>query len=763
MAANVTRPFGWVGAGAALLFFGAVPALAAAAGQPATGTAAGASEGILVGEVVLLVLCGRLLGEGMQRIGQPAVMGQLVAGILLGPSVFGLLWPAAQHAVFPSTPEAKAMIDGLAQFGILMLLLLAGMETDLSLVRRARRAAFTVSFSGIVVPFIFGFALGEFLPDSLLPDPSRRLITALFLGTALSIASVKIVAMVVREMNFARRNIGQIILASAIIDDTVGWIIVAIIFGLAAHGTVDWLALTEAVVGTLVFLAASFTIGRRIVFRIIRWTNDTFVSEGAVIAAIVVIMGGMAMITQLIGVNTVLGAFVAGILVGQSPIRTKEIDEQIRGLTTALFMPVFFGLSGLKADLTIFRHPDLLVLTAALIVIASLGKAVGAFAGARLGGLGSRHALALAAGMNARGSTEVIVATIGLTMGVLSQNLFTMIVTMAVVTTLAMPPTLRWALARLPISEDEKKRLAREAFEEKAFMPRLNRLLLTVDHSTNGAFAARLAGLIAGRKGMPVTVLRLDDEEPAAATPAPAETEEEADAAPAAVRDAARQAEEAAAHEDEARPETVEVIVPTHKEPVAEAVEKEARKGYDLLVVGLDRAPAPKGGFRKRLSEIVGSFEGAALAVVIGRGNHAEAPQDAALDILVPITGSGSSRRGAELAVALAQAAEAPITALALAGAIASNDRRRRTANRDDAEIAAEIAQIAEHYEVKVNTVAAARAAEPVDAILREAGTGRHRLIVMGVSRRPGETLSFGNLAATLLERSPHSILFVES
>jgi Kef-type K+ transport system membrane component KefB len=754
----VNRAAGRIGAGAALLVvLGAAPALAAAASGAAP-SAPGAAEGVLIGEVVLLVLGGRLLGEAMQRIGQPAVMGQLIAGIILGPSVFGLLWPAAQHAVFPSTAEAKAAINGLAQFGILMLLLLAGMETDLSLVRHTRRSAFAVSLSGIAVPFVVGFVLGEFLPDSLLPDPGRRLVTSLFLGTALSISSVKIVAMVVREMNFARRNIGQIILASAIIDDTIGWIIVAIIFGLAAHGSVDLLSLAESVVGTLVFLGVSFTVGRRIVFRIIRWTNDTFVSEGAVIAAIVVVMGGMAMLTELIGVSTVLGAFIAGILVGQSPILTEEIDKQIRGLTTALFMPVFFGLSGLKADLTVFHDLNILALTAGLVLVASLGKAAGAFVGARLGGLGFRHAVALAAGMNARGSTEVIVATIGLTMGALSQNLFTMIVTMAVVTTLAMPPSLRWALGRLPMSEDERKRIARETFEEKAFVSGLSRVLLTVDSSANGEFAARLAGLLAGRRGMPVTVLKLEEERPPAA-PEPIAAEEHA---PEAVREAARQVEEAAGSEDEAKPAPVEVLVPARDEQPVEAVEKEARKGYDLLVVGLDPMTAPDGGFRPRLSEIAGRFEGA-FAVVVGRGSHVAAPEDAALDILVPITGSAASRRGGELAVALAQAADAPITALALAAALASHDRRRRTADRDDAEIITEITQVAEHYDVPLRTASAAMESEPIDAILRAAGSKRHCLIVFGVSRRPGERLSFGNLAAALLERSPHSILFVQS
>src|SRR5665213_784587 len=469
----------------------------------------GPSEVVFIAEILALMIVGRLLGEAMVRMRQPAVMGQLIAGLLLGPSLFGLLAPDLQHALFPKNPEQKAMIDAISQFGILLLLLMTGMETDLKLVRQVGRAAVFASLCSIVVPFVCGVTLGEFMPDYLLPDPSKRLITALFLGTALSIASVKIVAMVVREMNFMRRVVGQVILASAIIDDSVGWIIVSIIFSLALHGSVDLWSLAQSVVGTFIFMALSFTIGRRAVFFAIRWVNDNFVSEYAVITAILAIMAAMALITHLIGVHTVLGAFVAGILVGESPILTRHIDEQLRGLITAFFAPVFFGIAGLGADLTILHDPIILALTAGLILIASLGKFAGAFIGAEIGGLTRREGFALACGMNARGSTEVIVATIGLSMGALNQNLFTMIVAVAVLTTMAMPPTLRWALSRIPMGKDEKQRLEREELEERGFLPKLERLLLAIDDSTNGTFATRIAGILAGTNGMPTTVMQI--------------------------------------------------------------------------------------------------------------------------------------------------------------------------------------------------------------------------------------------------------------
>src|SRR3984957_18397762 len=193
---------------AAIAWIAIVALLSATAATPAwaaDGVATGNSEAIFIAELGLLLLVGRLMGEAAERIGQPAVMGQLIGGVLLGPSLFGWVWPSAQHAIFPSGGEQKSMIQAVAQLGVLMLLLLTGMETDLQLVRRVGRAAVTVAVAGVAVPFACGFALGEMLPAAVLPKPEARLVTAIFIGTALSISSVKIVAMVVREMNFMRR------------------------------------------------------------------------------------------------------------------------------------------------------------------------------------------------------------------------------------------------------------------------------------------------------------------------------------------------------------------------------------------------------------------------------------------------------------------------------------------------------------------------------------------------------------------------------
>jgi Kef-type K+ transport system membrane component KefB/nucleotide-binding universal stress UspA family protein len=713
------------------------------------------SGATFLAQIVLLLLVGRLLGEAMQRVGQPAVMGQLIAGILLGPSVFGVLWPRAYNLIFSLGPEQKKMLDAMSQFGILMLLLLTGMETDVALVRKVRRAAIFVSLAGIAVPFACGFALGEFLPVAMLSHPEQRLVTALFLGTALSIASVKIVAAVIREMNFTRRNVGQIILAAAIIDDTVGWILISIIFGIALHGGLDAAALTKGVLAVVAFLVFSITAGRRLVFTLIRWSNDYLVSEVPVITTILVIMGVMALITHRIGVHTALGAFVAGMLVGQSPILTRHIDEQLRGLIVALFMPIFFAVAGLSANLSILRDPTLLMLALGLILIASIGKFGGAFLGGALGGLTRRESLALACGMNARGSTEVIVASIGLSMGALTQDMFTVIVTMAIATTMAMPPMLRWALARLPLRPEEKARLEREAVEAKGFVSNLERLLLAVDDSPNGKFASRLVGALAGSRHILTTVLRLRDKPESVSQPTQ-------DDSTVAVARAAAGSARAASDENTSGIAMPDIRALNQKGAKKTAVAKEARKGYDLLVIGVH---TDKGAFPKKVSRIAEAFDGP-LAIVAGLGAHLEDPLRSKLSILVPITGTQHSRRAAEVALAIAKATDSPVAAIYVSRGRKVQWRRRlrstfALATLEEA-IVKEAVTLAEQHGVELRTtVRSDRAAE--HAILQEAQSGNHNLIVFGVSRRPGATLFFGHVAAAVLQRSDRSMLFVSS
>jgi len=721
---------------------------------------------IFIAEILLMLVVGRMLGELMRRLGQPEVLGQLIAGIILGPTIFGTFLPEMHQLIFPDTPELKKMIDAVSQLGILMLLLLAGMETDFKIVRRQKRAALFSSLSGILLPFAFGLVLGKLLPVALLPAPEKRLITALFLATALSISSIKIVAMVIMEVDFMRRNIGQLILASAIIDDTIGWIIIAVISGIATEGAISVKGVAFTLLGTVVFLTVSFTFGRTLITYVIRWTNDSLQIDFSVLSVILILMCVLAVLTDLIGVHTVLGAFVAGILVGQSPIMTDHIRDQLRGIVVALFAPIFFAVAGLSVDLTILKTLPKLELAIGLIVIASLGKLIGCFVGGKLGGLTTKEATALGVGMNARGTTEVIVATIGLSIGVLSKDFYTLIVVMAVTTTMAMPPMLRWALRRIPPSGKEKERLQREEAEAADFLPHVERLLIAADESDSGNLAAQLTGLFVGTRKILATVLDL---EPQPATPDAVLSARLADRVKMAIetcqKNGNRKRKNKTDEEDSVPPAQLNDKVST--DDPATAILSEMKNGYDIIFVGLEgafsREGKSSGAFSTSIEQIVRE-SGSTIAIAVAADNGGPDGSEGPMNILVPTTGTNYSRRAAEVAIAIAKACKGRVTALNVSPPpdTALFTRRNQTHLKPGREVLNDIKLLGKREGITVKAVAEVRrTAEPT--IIRQIKKGRHNLLILGANVRPGERLFFGHSVKALLERAPCSVLIVSS
>jgi Kef-type K+ transport system membrane component KefB/nucleotide-binding universal stress UspA family protein len=696
---------------------------------------------LFAAELILLLLTGRLLGEAMNRFGQPALFGQLIAGIVLGPSVFGLVWPQAHHLIFPSdTKTLKTMIDAISQIGILLLLLLTGMETNLALVRRRKRAVIASSLSGIAVPFALGVAAAYALPTGAIPMHENRLVTALFLGTALSISSVKIVAMVLIDIGAMRRDLGQLILATAILDDTIAWIIIAVIAGIAAHGTVDLPTIGASLAGTALFLAFSLTVGQRLVARIIVWVNDHMTIDVPVITAIIVIMLMMALTTELIGVHTALGAFIAGILIGKSPILTEQIENQVRGFVFAFFSPVFFAVAGLGMDLRTLADPALALFTVGIIVVASVGKFSGALLGGKLGGLTMRESLALGVGLNARGSTEVIIASIGLAMGALSNQLYTMIVAMAVVTTMVMPPMLRWVMGHVPLGDDETRRLEKEEAEALEHLPKMERALVYADDSPNGRLAQRLAGLFAARQQVLTTVLK-----PKANG---AESADEETRGEGTRGDPLAEAAQTALTGNETKP-AVEQLVIERPGDDEDAIEREIERGYDIAFVGIDRPIAESQlRFEERLQKLVNAFEGPVAIAINGAG--AAGPADVPLDILLPAAGTQDARLATEIALSLAGATKGNVTALHVFDPQADTAILRGRGRRAGMSVLVDVHRAGKRADVPVKGLTATNI-RPESEIRRALRGGRFDLVVLGTSLRHGETKFLGPRTAGLL------------
>jgi nucleotide-binding universal stress UspA family protein len=422
----------------------------------------------------------------------------------------------------------------------------------------------------------------------------------------------------------------------------------------------------------------------------------------------------------------------------------------LRGIITALFMPVFFGVAGLSADLTVLTDPTLALLTLGLVVIASVGKFSGAFMGGKFAGLSWKEAIAVGCGMNARGSTEVIVASIGLSMGLLSETLFTMIVTMAVVTTLAMPPMLRWALARLPMGELEKERVEREELDQRGFVSKLQRLLLAADDSAIGKFSAYLAGLIGGGSGMPTTFLHLTSNA-AKGSEKHLET----------IRKGAKASATAVREGDDTSVDRVHLSARAEAGATGKTIADEARKGYDMLVVGLSNSLTPKGDFSARMNDIASGFDGPLCLVVKGAGAGKMPELKAGETILVPVNGTEASRRAAELALALARPNRARVKALYVSREDKADRRPTPISHRREEAVLKDIADLGERYGVSILTAMRMQGAAG-DAIRKEAARGI-AMIVMGVTQRPGDELFFGDTAAVVLAKCRGPIVLLST
>jgi K+:H+ antiporter len=418
---------------------------------------------LFLAEVVVLVVGARLGGEIAIRLGVAQVVGELVVGICLGPSLFGKLWPGAFEALFPADPLQRGLLDILSWIGVIFLVLLAGFETRLGIVRRASKAVVSGWLGGFLLPFLLGFAFGWIIPSDLIGVGISRPVFALFVATAMSISAIPVIARILMDLNLFRTRVGMVTISTAVADDTVGWIVLAIVSGLALEQQVEAGTVAVALIGTAIFLFLAFTVGQWLVRRAFAGTGRLR-SPFAQATLILVLAFAFGAITQAIHVHLVLGVFVAGILIARTSwrIRDREMVESIRRVGLAFFIPFFFGYTGIKVDLTTLTGSTLLVAVAAVFV-ACLGKLVGGSLGARVGGLPKWEALAVGAGLNARGAMELVIAAIGLSIGILTLPMYTIIVLIAVITSLMAAPLVRSFVHRAaPVHEEMAPIAAKE-------------------------------------------------------------------------------------------------------------------------------------------------------------------------------------------------------------------------------------------------------------------------------------------------------------
>jgi Kef-type K+ transport system membrane component KefB len=401
---------------------------------------------LFLAEVAVLFGTARLGGEVAVRLRIPMNVGELVFGILLGPSLLGWLWPGGFRAIFPADPMQRSLLEILSWTGIIFLVLISGMETRLGVLKQVPKVVVGTWLGGFVLPFVTGFGLGMVFPEGLIPVDIERVVFALFLATAMSISAVPVIARILIDLDLYRSRMGMVILSGAIADDTVGWIVLAIATGLATGG-LEGDAVLRTMVLTGAFGLASFTVGKRLVRAAARFSKRRLRAPYAETSMIFLVVLTAAAITQAIGVHLVLGAFVAAVLLGRLRFLDPEATKAIRQVGMGFFVPFFFAYTGIKVDLTSLQGSALRFTVLALLV-ACLGKIIGAGLGARMGGLPGWEALGVGFGLNARGAMELVIGAIGLSVGILTEPTYAMIVLIAVVTTVIASPSLKFCADR---------------------------------------------------------------------------------------------------------------------------------------------------------------------------------------------------------------------------------------------------------------------------------------------------------------------------
>ncbi|WP_247002765.1 cation:proton antiporter [Halosolutus gelatinilyticus] len=449
--------------------------------------------------LTLLLLFARGLGEVAKRFGLPSVVGELTAGIVLGPSLLGAMSATAAAVEFTTGHGVDLqvginLISVLSWIGLIMLIILTGLETDLDLILSKATEATVIAVASIVVPFALGFGFAWYLPETFLAEGGSRLTFSLFVAVAMSISAIPVIAKILMDMGQIRRNFGQITLAAGMINDTVGWILLALVAGLERTGQVELSSIGGTILSLAIILGVGFTIGQRVVRWIFVLVDNYVGGQMAKITTLMVLALGMGTVTHALELEVVLGAFIVGILVGQVNRFDYETEHVFEMVTLSIFAPIFFAAAGLRVDLGRLLEPTVFTVAAAALAIAVVGKFVGSYVGAKAVGLGHWEGITMGAGLNARGAMEIIVALVGLTLGVLTIEMYSIIVSIAVLTSVMAPPMLRYTLPRVPMTEEERERIEREERQRKSFLGAVARILLPTRGGADTQYAARLLG-----------------------------------------------------------------------------------------------------------------------------------------------------------------------------------------------------------------------------------------------------------------------------
>jgi len=395
---------------------------------------------VLLASMSVMLILARIAAEFGRKFKLPMVLGEIAVGVLLGPTLLGELSPDFTAWLFPKTGNVTIALDGIVKISVIMMLFVAGLEVQLPLVLKQGRAAIYTSTLSMIFPFLTGFLAVWFFPEVFeIADEKQRLLFSLFLGTALAISALPVISRILMDMNLFKTKIGMIIIASAMFDDLVGWLIFSFILSFMGKGADSadvWYSIAY-IVGFGLFM---LTLGKKLIDRALPWIQTKLSWPGGVLAILLGTCFLCAAYTESIGIHAILGAFIAGIAFGDSVHLNEKAREIVHQFVTNIFAPFFFVSIGLSVNfVTNFDLSIVLI----ILVLAYAGKVSGASLGAYLGGFTKRESMAIGFGMNARGAMEIILGKLALNAGLINETIFVALVIMALVTSLTSAPIMR--------------------------------------------------------------------------------------------------------------------------------------------------------------------------------------------------------------------------------------------------------------------------------------------------------------------------------
>ncbi len=663
-------------------------------------------------QLAFLLAVARLMGEVAKRLGQPAVLGELIAGILLGPSVFGHFYPDIYQKLFPKMGTSPSFLDFTSFLGMTLLLFVTGLETDLKLLRKVSKAAAMVNLGGIVVNLSFGVFLGLFLPEYLLGKEVVQGHFALFLGIAFGLNAIAVLVRILRDLELIQRSIGLTMLGASILDELIGWTLLSILLAFHA-GHFQWQGIFAILLKFILFFGCSFIFGRILLRKISIWIDDTALSEGAHTTFIFVTILVFTLLAKLMGFHGILGALLAGILIMlTSRIRAQALHN-VESLTHAIFAPIFIAQVGLRVNVWELHSLKILFV---IFFVGAVGTTLGCGLGAKLSGFKWIESLSISIGMLVRGAVGLMVATIGLQSGIISNEMYSILILNALLTTLLAPPLLKYLLRYVRVSGEEKNRITEQQELSKSIIKTEQLKMLIPTSGGPNAMKAIDIGMVFGQNpDSSLTLLSVQNPQKKNLTNQEQVKEQFAYAKQAAEKYRIR------LHQKQLN----------SKEPYVQTLLKEMKRDYDLLFLGA-------AGFRHAISdknsEMIINQSPCHIAIIKARDD-----KKIYQNILVPTNGDYYSRLATQFAIIYAKAVGAHITLFHVILPDPGSKEKKQLDPDLKRSIENTLYQESMPKGKKLNIAMQSKVVQrskPMDAILEEVNHGGYDLVILGSENR---------------------------